>query len=73
MPRHKTETATITWHRCLEYAQKMGAHIALNAYGSVLANSKALQAAVDMAQLVGQLFVSASGRSIDNDTHFCCI
>ncbi|KAK9817633.1 hypothetical protein WJX74_010437 [Apatococcus lobatus] len=48
--------------RCLQYALTNGAHITLNSYGAMNANSAALSSAVFATQIAGQLFVTAAGN-----------
>ena len=47
--------------RCLQYALQNGAHITLNSYGAMNANSASLSSAVFATQNAGQLFVTAAG------------
>ena len=50
--------------RCLQYALTNGAHITLNSYGAMNANSAALSSAVFATSIAGQLFVTAAGKSL---------
>lgn len=61
--------------RCLQYALTNGAHITLNSYGAMNANSAALSSAVFATQNAGQLFVTAAGIFLPSNSpwvHHAC-
>ncbi|KAK9815769.1 hypothetical protein WJX72_009202 [[Myrmecia] bisecta] len=53
--------------QCLDYALQMGAHISLNSYGGLYADSDGLRTAIGFAEAAGQLFVTAAGNDYGAD------
>lgn len=53
--------------RCLDYSLRMGAHVTLNSYGGLYADSTSLQSAIQLAEAAGQLFITAAGNDYGTD------